>query len=98
MLPLHLALVSESSAIGITDVTRTAAALQKQVLRDFPPIWSIPATVDPFDRHLKDRAERPKEPSSPPPSGETPREFVHRRMAELELERAEDTDADSQPP
>lgn len=49
-------------------------------------------------RHLKDRAERPKEPSSPPPPGETPREFVHRRMAELELERAEDTDADSQPP
>jgi hypothetical protein len=50
MLPLHLALVSESNAVGISDVTRTAAALQKQVLRDFLPVWGIPATVDPFDR------------------------------------------------
>jgi len=50
MLPLHLALVSESNAVGISAVTRTAAALQKQVLRDFLPIWGIPATVDPFDR------------------------------------------------
>jgi hypothetical protein len=45
-------------------------------------------------RNLKDRSEHPKDPSLPPPSSETPREFVHRRMAELELEEAADTDPD----
>jgi len=48
--------------------------------------------------HLKDQAGHPNEPSSPPPSEESPREFVHRRMAELELEGAGDTDVDGWPP
>ncbi|MEU6323684.1 hypothetical protein [Streptomyces sp. NPDC047009] len=50
MLVTQLALVSETSQINSSQLNRVAAALQKQVLRDFSPIWNIPATVDAFDR------------------------------------------------
>ncbi|WP_369244597.1 hypothetical protein [Streptomyces sp. R41] len=53
MLITHLALVSETDQITPSQLTRVAAALQKQATRDFDPIWKIPATVDAFDR-LKD--------------------------------------------
>jgi len=45
----HVALVSESKSIEIGQVSIVAAALQKQVARDFGPIWEITGTVDAFD-------------------------------------------------
>jgi hypothetical protein len=46
----HLALVSESKRVGIGDVMRVAAALQKQAIRDLARIWEVSATVDAFER------------------------------------------------
>ena len=47
----HVALVPDDN-IGIqlssSDITRVAAALQKQVARDFGPVWDVKATVDAF--------------------------------------------------
>ena len=48
MLPLHVALVSETSELALADLLPVSAALQKQVTRDFGPIWDVEATVDPF--------------------------------------------------
>lgn len=48
MLPYHVALVSETSQLEFADVAPVAAALQKQVIRDFAPIWGITSTVDAF--------------------------------------------------
>lgn len=48
MLAVHVALVSESKAADVRALTRVAAALQKQVTRDFSPIWGIAATVNAF--------------------------------------------------
>ena len=45
----HVALVSETQSVAPTDLTAVAAALQKQVTRDFGPVWGINATVDSFD-------------------------------------------------
>ena len=45
---LHVALVTEDSSISFTELTTVSAALQKQVMRDFSPIWGINATVDAF--------------------------------------------------
>jgi hypothetical protein len=45
----HVALVSETQSVALTDVSAVAAALQKQVTRDFGPVWGINATVDSFD-------------------------------------------------
>jgi hypothetical protein len=44
----HVALVSLSSDVPDREVMRVAAALQKQVTRDFAPIWGVQATIDPF--------------------------------------------------
>jgi hypothetical protein len=44
----HVALVSESQAVAFTDLANVSAALQKQVTRDFGPLWSVNATVDAF--------------------------------------------------
>src|SRR5205807_4390795 len=49
-LPYHVALVSESQAVTLDQVSAVSAALQKQVTRDFGPIWSVSATVDAFDK------------------------------------------------
>jgi hypothetical protein len=43
-----VAIVSETEAVSARDLMRVAAAVQKQVLRDFGPIWGVEATVDPF--------------------------------------------------
>jgi hypothetical protein len=45
----QLALVSESDVIPRNDVSKVAAALQKQATRDLAPIWEISATVDAFN-------------------------------------------------
>jgi hypothetical protein len=46
--PIHVALVPENVNVDAGEVTSVAAAVSKQVARDFGPIWSIDATVDPF--------------------------------------------------
>jgi len=48
MLPVQVALVSATTQTDPADVNHVAAALQKQAIRDFAPIWSIAATVDVF--------------------------------------------------
>jgi hypothetical protein len=48
MLPLYLALVSESASVSSGELTRVAAALEKQVVRDFAPIWEVTATLSAF--------------------------------------------------
>ncbi|MDT5122853.1 MAG: hypothetical protein QOC96_2335 [Acidobacteriota bacterium] len=45
---LHVALVSEDSSISFQELTTVSAALQKQVLQDYSPIWGINATVNAF--------------------------------------------------
>lgn len=44
----QLALVPEGVNLNMSELTRVASALSKQVSRDFAPIWSINATVDAF--------------------------------------------------
>jgi len=48
MLPIHLALTSHSNQVAISDLTEVAAALQKQITRDFAPLWNVDATVAAF--------------------------------------------------
>ena len=47
---VHVALVSRAQGISQTALSRAAAAIQKQVIRDFGPIWSVQASVDSFPR------------------------------------------------
>jgi len=44
----HVALVPDSPSVSLADVSAVAAAIQKQVTRDFGPLWGISATVDSF--------------------------------------------------
>jgi hypothetical protein len=44
----QVGIVAEGTGISIADVNRCTAAIQKQVSRDFGPIWNINATVDAF--------------------------------------------------
>jgi hypothetical protein len=48
MLLRQVALVTESTSISSSELAIVGAALQKQVTRDFGPIWSVSATVDTF--------------------------------------------------
>lgn len=48
MLPIHVALVAEKSQITMDELSEVAAALQKQVTRDFGPIWSVTGDVTAF--------------------------------------------------
>jgi hypothetical protein len=50
MLTINLALVSEVEGHDQSDVSRVAAALQRQATRDFLPFWDVRATVDAFPR------------------------------------------------
>jgi hypothetical protein len=47
VLTIHVALVADTDAVSAREITRVAAALDKQVTRDFGPRWGILATVDP---------------------------------------------------
>lgn len=47
-LPEHVAIVSLTSEVPLRDLLQVAAAVQKQVTRDFSPLWGIEATVDAF--------------------------------------------------
>jgi len=44
----HVALVSHTERISLSELTRVSAALQKQAMRDLAPVWEIQATVDVF--------------------------------------------------
>lgn len=48
MIPFYVALVSNIEELEDRDVMKVAAALQKQVTRDFGPIWEIQALVSAF--------------------------------------------------
>lgn len=48
MLVRHVALVSEKCKVSASEFSRVAAAIQKQVTRDFAPVWNVKATVDAF--------------------------------------------------
>jgi hypothetical protein len=45
----HVALVSLTSYVSTKNLLRAAAAVQKQITRDFMPFWGLPATVDAFE-------------------------------------------------
>jgi len=45
----EIALVSETQEVSCRQLNKVAAALQKQALRDFRPLWFINATVDAFE-------------------------------------------------
>jgi hypothetical protein len=49
-LTANVALVSDTSVIDFSQVSIVAAALNKQVARDFGPLWQVDATVSAFDR------------------------------------------------
>jgi len=44
----HVALISQVSEVSFSQLAPVAAALSKQVARDFAPIWGITATVQAF--------------------------------------------------
>jgi hypothetical protein len=44
----QVALVSETDSVGLDDLTRVSAALQRQATRDLSSIWGVTATVDSF--------------------------------------------------
>jgi len=48
MLPSHVALISQSKSVSVADLTNTAAAVQKQIARDFAPVWTVNATISVF--------------------------------------------------
>src|SRR5262245_22580355 len=49
-LPIHLALVPVAKKIKFGDAAKVSAAIQKQITRDFSPIWMIEATIDAFPK------------------------------------------------
>ncbi len=50
MLTRHVALISQTQSVSFAALTEAAAAIQKQVTRDFGPIWGVDATVDAFEK------------------------------------------------
>jgi hypothetical protein len=50
MLSRHIALVSETSTTDFAELAAVAAALQKQVTRDFGPIWGVEANVAAYSK------------------------------------------------
>lgn len=48
MFTIYLALVSETDQVPFSEVSQISAALQKQITRDFSPIWKKPASIDAF--------------------------------------------------
>lgn len=48
MLPMHLGLVSTVAAVDFAELSVVSAAVQKQIVRDFAPLWNVEATIDAF--------------------------------------------------
>jgi hypothetical protein len=47
---LHIALVSLTTEVTLAQLAPVSAAIQKQISRDFGPMWNVEATVDAFDK------------------------------------------------
>ncbi len=47
-LPIHIAFVSLTKDVSTRSLLQVTAAIQKQVTRDFAPIWGVTATIDAF--------------------------------------------------
>ena len=47
---LHIALVSLTTEVTLARLAPVSAAIQKQISRDFGPMWNVEATVDAFDK------------------------------------------------
>jgi hypothetical protein len=47
---LHIALVSITKEVTLAQLAPVSAAIQKQISRDFGPMWNVEATVDAFDK------------------------------------------------
>jgi len=47
---LHIALVSLTKEVTLANLAPVSAAIQKQISRDFGPMWNVEATVDAFDK------------------------------------------------
>lgn len=48
MTPINIALVSETDEVELPELAVVASAIQKQVVRDFAPIWDVTATINAF--------------------------------------------------
>jgi hypothetical protein len=48
MLLQQVGVVAEVSQVGMGELMKVAAAIQKQASRDFAPIWGVKATVNAF--------------------------------------------------
>jgi hypothetical protein len=46
----HIALVSLTKEVSLAQLAPVSAAIQKQISRDFGPVWNGEATVDAFDK------------------------------------------------
>jgi len=46
----HVALVSQTARVPFGQVALASAAIQKQISRDFGPIWNVEASIDPFEK------------------------------------------------
>jgi len=46
----QIAMVSETKSVAMSDLSQASAAYQKQVTRDFGPLWDVSATIDVFDK------------------------------------------------
>jgi hypothetical protein len=47
---LHIALVSITKEVALAHLAPVSAAIQKQISRDFGPMWNVEATIDAFDK------------------------------------------------
>lgn len=48
MIPIQIALISQTSQVRQNELNLIAAAIQKQITRDFSPIWQIAANISAF--------------------------------------------------
>jgi hypothetical protein len=48
MLTKYIGLISQTRKVPMAQVLQIAAAIQKQLTRDFQPLWNIPATIQAF--------------------------------------------------
>ena len=46
----HIALVSLTTEVSLAQLAPVGAAIQKQISRDFGPMWNVEATIDAFDK------------------------------------------------
>lgn len=47
---IHIGLVSLTKEVSLAQLAPVSAAVQKQISRDFGPVWNVEATVDAFDK------------------------------------------------